>query len=261
MLNYALSEVSILVNGNSVAKYHKDGKVYVEAKEGSEYEISIKNHGPSRILAVASVDGLNVLTGEQSSIEDSGYVIGAYSSYRIKGFRYNDEKVGAFKFVKKSQSYAGSKNDGSIANCGVIGVIVYDEHQPYVDWTLTSTSTLISMNNDSSDSSYTLKSIEPYSSKTINASYLSQTDGAEGLSCKSVADVRSFDMGSGWGKSKESKVTKTEFTRGEKTQRFEIYYASRQSLISMGIIQPRTSQVAFPKSFPKYASPPPGWVE
>lgn len=280
MLNYALSEVTILVNGNSVAKYHKDGKVYVEAKEGSEYEISIKNHGSSRILAVTSVDGLNVLTGEQSSTEDSGYVIGGYSACRIKGFRYNDERVGAFKFVKKSQSYAKSKKDGSVVNCGVIGVVVYEEHQPYTDWVITSTGTGPFYNQRDGGVGAPLKWMEPYTTCTagnvgLNADYSSQTRGGIGaISCKSLSSagqavnysnssnvLRSFDMGSGWGKSKESKVTSTEFTRGTKTQRFEIYYASREALIDMGVIQPKLNQVAFPKSFPKYAKPPSGWVE
>lgn len=279
MINYALSEVSILVNGNSVAKYHKDGKVYIEAKEGSEYEISIKNHGSSRILAVTSVDGLNVLTGEQASTEDSGYVIGGYSACRIKGFRYNDEKVGAFKFVKKSQSYAKSKKDGSVVNCGVIGVIVYEEHQPYTDWAITTTITGPFYNQRDGGSGAPLKLLESYTTCTadscgLNTDYSSQTKGGIGaVSCNSLSSVtslnyndtskvlRSFDMGSGWGKAKESKVTSTEFTRGEKTQRFEIYYASREALIDMGVIQPKMNQVAFPKSFPKYAKPPEGWVE
>lgn len=275
MLNYALSEVTILVNGNSVANHHKDGKVYVEAKEGSEYEISIKNHGSSRILAVTSVDGLNVLTGEQASTEDSGYVIAGYSACRIKGFRYNDEKVGAFKFVKKSQSYAKSKKDGSVVNCGVIGVVVYDEHQPYVDWTITSTNNGFYNQRDGGTGA-PLKWMEPYTTCTadscgLDADYssgLSKTVSCNSLSAGTAVNysntsnvLRSFDMGSGWGKAKESKVTSTEFTRGTKTQRFEIYYASREALIDMGVIQPKMNQVAFPKSFPKYAKPPSGWIE
>ena len=67
--------VDILVNGNSTAKYYKDGKVYVEAKDGSEYEILIKNNGFNKVLAVSSVDGLNVLNGEPSREVDSGYII------------------------------------------------------------------------------------------------------------------------------------------------------------------------------------------
>lgn len=268
MLNYALSEVTILVNGNSVAKHTKDGKVYVEAKEGSEYEISIKNHGSSRILAVTSVDGLNVLTGEQASTEDSGYVIAGYSACRIKGFRYNDEKVGAFKFVKKSQSYAKSKKDGSVVNCGVVGVVVYDENQPYIDWTVTSTG--LCGNGTTPEHMKLITMNEPYYTRANgvggSSDYSSKSQGNT-MSCASLnynntSNVLcSFDMGSGWGKSKESKVTSTEFTRGDKTQRFEIYYASREALIDMGVIQPKMNQVAFPKSFPKYANPPAGWVE
>ena len=266
MLNYAMSEVTILVNGNAVAKHHKDGKVYIEAKEGSEYEISIKNHGSSRILAVASVDGLNVLTGEPASTEDSGYVISGYSACRIKGFRYNDERVGAFKFVKKSDSYAESKRDGSVVNCGVIGVVIYDEHQPHIDWTVITSDT-------SSDpmwykDPYNITCTTGLTGRSVGSTKADYSSGI--VSCASTnysnttfnspSVLRSFDMGSGWGKSKESKVTSTEFTRGNNRGQFEIYYASREALIDMGVIQPKMNQVAFPKSFPKYAKPPVGWV-
>ncbi len=234
--------VDILVNGNSTAKYYKDGKVFIEAKDGSEYEILIKNNSFNKILAVSSVDGLNVLSGEPSCENDGGYIINCYDSYRIKGFRYSDEKVGAFEFSKKENSYASSKSKEYSINCGVIGVRSYNENINYT----------ISTNSVSTK----------WINLTTNGCTIDNTpiitcahNGVEHLS------LNSFDMGSSWGRSKESKVTPTDFDRGVISYSSDIYYASRGSLIEMGVIQTNKSQVAFPNSFPRYAIPPKGWKE
>lgn len=234
---YNPMDVNILVNGNSVAKYYKDGKTYIEAKDGSEYEIQIKNNHCQRVLAVASVDGLNVITGEPASIEDSGYVINPYDSFRIKGFRYSDEKVGAFKFVSKDKSYASEKQVSE--NCGVIGVKIFNDATSY---TVTGTNIL----------KYTVEDIP--SSPYIQPLVCDKSYGSNVVMCCN------FDMGSGWGSSKESKVTHTNFERGYVTHTFEFYYASRKALIDMGVIESSAPKISFPKSFPKYATPPKNWM-
>jgi hypothetical protein len=67
-------------------------------------------------------------------------------------------------------------------------------------------------------------------------------------------------MGSTWGQKVESKVVETEFERGSLTFSLDIYYASRQALIDMGVPINVGPQVSFPQSFPgKYATPPPNW--
>ena len=238
-------DVNILVNGHSVAKYYKDGKTYIEAKDGSEYEIQIKNNYFNRVLAVASVDGLNVLTGKLASTEDGGYVINPYNSYKIKGFRYSDEKVGAFKFTSKKNSYAEEKQVSE--NCGIIGVRIFNDAAAYTYTT--------SAHDYTQD--YTLKSnFIPKANtnnmyKDMSANCLSSTNNV--VNCN-------FDMGSTWGSSKDSKVTSTEFERGYVVNSFDFYYASRNALIEMGVIEESTPKVSFPKSFPNYATPPKNWI-
>lgn len=120
--------IDILVNGSPVAKYYdKTGKCFVQANEGSEYEIKIHNNNWYRVLAVVSVDGLSVLTGKTASTEDAGYVINGYSSYKIKGYRYDNSSVGAFKFTGKNESYSATKGKNAKKNCGVIGICIYKE--------------------------------------------------------------------------------------------------------------------------------------
>src|ERR1700710_872043 len=101
-------DIHILVNGNRCKQYNHDGRIYIEAKEGSDYAIEIKNNAWKRILAVCSVDGLDILTGKKASDASPGYVINGMYSNRFDGFRVSNEKVAKFVFTYKDRgdSYA-----------------------------------------------------------------------------------------------------------------------------------------------------------
>ena len=73
--------------------------------------------------------------------------------------------------------------------------------------------------------------------------------------------LHGFDMGTKWGEAKESKVVEVEFERGTLALTTNIYYASRQSLLEMGVPLGSEKQVSFPEPFTdsKYAKPPKGW--
>ena len=133
-------DLNITVNGSRCKQYYHQGKIFIQANPGSEYSIEIKNNHWKRILAVSSVDGLNVLTGKSANELDSGYIINGYSSEKIKGFRFSDNEWALFKFGYKfnGKTYAQSKNDGSEQNCGVIGVRLFYEKE--LVWTTTYTS-------------------------------------------------------------------------------------------------------------------------
>jgi hypothetical protein len=273
--------IDILVNGNSCKQYNHDGKIFIEAKEGSEYEIKINNNQWHRILAVSAVDGLNVLTGETASEQDSGYVINGYDSMRIKGFRYSDEKVGAFKFTSKGKSYTNDK--GMANNVGVIGVRLFGEKyntyrqiistypakntytSPTIwDTTFTHDSGITDKHN------FYLQNNMTFSSGASNSVLRSANNS---LSARGISDAtyccvdysaeisaKGLDMGTGWGQVKESKVTTVDFEKGDLTFSFDIYYASRESLLEMGVPLIKETKVSFPPSFPKkYATPPKGW--
>lgn len=76
----------------------------------------------------------------------------------------------------------------------------------------------------------------------------------------STNEPRGFDLGTKFGESKESKVIEVKFEKGILGYSTNIYYASRQSLIEMGIPMGNEKQVSFPEPFTdKYAKPPSGW--
>ena len=124
-------EVEVLIKGRPVRVFPFNGKMFIEARYGSEYEIRIKNNNYYRIMAVCSVDGLSVLDGKEATKDGAGYVINAYSSYEIKGFRSDNNTVGAFKFTKKKNGYA-KEVTGSSQNSGIIGVAVFAEKVNYI---------------------------------------------------------------------------------------------------------------------------------
>lgn len=119
--------LDILVNGKLLRTIEHKGKTYLPVpKVGAEYEIRVWNHGPHRIVAIVSVDGLSVINGQPASESHSGYIVAPYSSIRIKGWRRSLDTVAAFAFVDREQSYANLT--GRPENVGVIGLIAIEEH-------------------------------------------------------------------------------------------------------------------------------------
>ncbi|HTV21256.1 MAG TPA: hypothetical protein VMG12_21365 [Polyangiaceae bacterium] len=97
---------------------------------GERYALAIENSTAARFEVVASVDGLDVLDGEGASFEKRGYLIGAYSSVLIDGFRRSDAEVAAFRLGDVARSYAASK--GQARNVGVVGFALFEERRAAV---------------------------------------------------------------------------------------------------------------------------------
>jgi hypothetical protein len=95
---------------------------------GERYALLIENHSGERFEAVVSVDGLDVLDGENGDLDKRGYLVNAYSSVLIDGFRRSNDEVAAFRLGDVGNSYAASK--GKARNVGVIGFALFDERQP-----------------------------------------------------------------------------------------------------------------------------------
>lgn len=105
----------------------RDGKNYfLKAKDGQSYQLQYENHSDKTFEIVASVDGLDVLTGQEASKYASGYVLGPHRTLKIEGFRKSDSAVASFTFGKPDESYAANSSQGSIDNTGIIGTVVYE---------------------------------------------------------------------------------------------------------------------------------------
>jgi len=120
--------VRVLANGRPVREYSKNGLTFIESRNGSSYTIKVGNDNAFRVMVIVSVDGLDVITGKAAEDSNQGYLINAYSSTEIKGYRLSDDTSAAFVFTSKDESYVANAT-GDARNSGVIGVRVFEEKE------------------------------------------------------------------------------------------------------------------------------------
>ncbi len=111
--------------GRMLPVYWHGGERHVAGEPGHEYEIRLCNRTHGRVLAVTSVDGVNVLSGRTASHDQGGYVIDSYGGLEVDGWRKNMDEVAAFYFTSLPDSYAA--RTGRPDNVGVIGVALFRE--------------------------------------------------------------------------------------------------------------------------------------
>lgn len=257
--------VEMTVNGRPVKVYNHEGKNFIEARDGSEYEIKIKNNFYNRVMAVASVDGLDVLTGEPANLNGNGYVIEPYGWLTIKGFRRTMDDVGAFKFTKKEQSYASEK--GQESNVGVIAVAFFHEkvHYPVYNITTDSLGGFLNSNtttySTSSSTSFNLNCSTTTSNSNLNST--TKTVRSYGGGQSASLNNETFKAGTTWGEKKIDKVTTTTFEKASESP-FQIgtfYYDFKDGLEKMGIKLVPEKNIVLPNPFPgQFAEPPKNWL-
>jgi hypothetical protein len=113
--------------GQQLTVYPHRGEYYVAGTPGNHYAVSLRNSQGNRLLAVVSVDGVNVISGETASRHQSGYVLAPYGATEINGWRKSQQQIAAFIFSDEASSYAA--RTGRPANIGVIGVAIFREQQ------------------------------------------------------------------------------------------------------------------------------------
>ncbi len=112
-------------NGRPLRGIHDGARTYALGHDGDRYVIHVDNHTRARLEAVATVDGLDVMDGDDGSYEKRGYVIAPYDSLDIEGFRDSQGSVRAFRFGATDDSYASRRGKGR--NVGVVGVALFRE--------------------------------------------------------------------------------------------------------------------------------------
>jgi hypothetical protein len=105
--------------------YWHQGRAYIAGKPGNEYQVTLRSRQAQDVLAIVSVDGVNVITGETANPDHSGYVLDAYASTEVNGWRKSLSEVAQFNFTNLGNSYAA--RSGRPDNVGVIGVAVFRE--------------------------------------------------------------------------------------------------------------------------------------
>ncbi|MBC7984378.1 MAG: hypothetical protein H7Y02_11045 [Candidatus Obscuribacterales bacterium] len=226
-LSAAQVQIVDRATGQALSTYKHRGKLYVAGEPGHEYEIRIHNRSAQRTLAVTSVDGVNVITGETSAVNQSGYVIDAYGFTGIEGWRKSMSHTARFYFTKLPDSYAA--RTGRPDNVGVIGVALFRERAPCC--------------------------LEKELRRESDAAGASAPAAQERASADQTSPSRKAEskLGTGHGRSEYSAASYTNFERAADmpNETVVIYYDSRRNLLAQGIIPSHTKYAhRMPQPFP-----------
>ena len=256
-----IAEITIMDRDRGIAltPYYHRGEWWVAGTPGARYAIVIRNRTGGRLLAVTSVDGVNVLSGDSAAWNQIGYVFEPGQGYEITGWRKSDADVAAFTFTAAPNSYAA--RTGRAENIGVIGVAVFRERPPvqaYAPPPRVSES-MTPGQDEKAGAGAAREQAAPAATPPPLAS-----DSVTNRPIVPSAPLESR-LGTGHGAREYSYVTHTEFERlqSEPNEVIRIRYDSLENLVAMGIIrQPRTTPRA-PDPFPgsgqrRFVPDPPG---
>ena len=226
-------EIVDAASGRALPSWQHAGRTWVAGEPGARYALRVRNTTPRRLLAVVSVDGVNVLSGESATYGQNGYVFEAWRTATIDGWRKSLTETAAFYFTELPDSYAA--RTGRPQDLGVIGCAVFEEYVP--------------------------PAVAPMPSVTERAK--ARGESAAGPAAESRESARDQSMaaaprlGTGHGERLHSVVTTTSFQRASSTPKavIAIHYDRLSSLIARGIVPPPA--VAEPNPFPQQFVPDP----
>ena len=242
------------VDGTALPVYHKDGRNYIVGVPGHEYAVRIRNLTGARVLVVTSVDGVNVISGDTAAPSQSGYVLEGWGSVEIGGWRKNLSRTAAFYFTDLGDSYAA--RTGRPQNVGVIGVAVFEEKaRPRIsqrnydyrarkdDWP-----------GEAGAGAPPMKERAEAQAMPAPAPSASPPASMEAPRQNYADEMKSMGkLGTGHGRSEESRVTVTTFERATSNpaETVAIQYDRRENLLAMGVIPQYTPYIARnPNPFP-----------
>lgn len=243
-------------NGDWLPSWSWRGQQWIAGTPGHRYSVRLTNNTGERVLVVLSVDGINAVSGQTASPSQSGYVLDAWQSTEINGWRKSLDDVAQFVFTDLGDSYAA--RTGRPANIGVIGAAVFQERPVY--------------RSPSYPAPRPYPSYPPYARNQEEAAKAERSAGnaapapaSAERAREAVADTAAAQsIGTGHGAREWSPVSQTEFVRASRSpsQVVELRYDEYANLVARGVV-PRYRDRAYrpdsPRAFPEsfVADPPP----
>ncbi len=253
-----IADVVIIDRGTGVAltPHLYNGDYWVAGNPGATYAIEIRNHLDRRLLAVTSVDGVNVISGATAGWNQTGYVFNPRQDYQITGWRKSDTQVAAFTFTASPNSYAA--RTGRPANVGIIGIALFRERPLQEAYTAPAAAPEPPPSSPPAPLRDSASRAPQPSSAAARA-----PEPAERF--PETAAAPALKLGTGHGEREYSYVTNTEFERlqSQPNEVIRIRYDSLDNLVAMGIIDRPHPAVAAANPFPasaqlQYVPDPPG---
>jgi hypothetical protein len=211
--------------GRSLPVYWHGGRAYVAGKPGNEYQLSLRSRQGEDLLAVLSVDGVNVITGQSASVQQSGYVLAPGRALDVRGWRKDLSRTAAFYFTSLSDSYAA--RTGRPDNVGAIGVALFRR-----------------------------KPQEPAPAISQPYSRAEKSNDSAGAAASRSAEAQ---LGTGHGRTETSQARYVGFERAssEPSETVVIYYDSYANLMARGIVPRQPAPRPGPNPFPGFVVDPP----
>ena len=253
----SLVDVSVIDRdtGSVLPTHRHDGKLYVAGIPGHRYSVRLYNRTSSRVLTVLSVDGVNAISGQTANPNQSGYVLDAWQSTEVEGWRKNMSEIAQFNFTALDNSYAA--RTGRPNNVGVIGVAVFREKPPV--WR--ERDDRISMQEAESqprskDSAAAPSPAAPASAGAAQAAKSANAPAgaarADSLAAQRPTPKPEESLGTGHGARESSYASYTTFERASSSpdEVDSVWYDSYRNLVARGVIPTPRPIAVEPQPFP-----------
>jgi hypothetical protein len=225
--------------GQVLALYQKDGRNYVAGRPGARYAIRLHNQTGARVLVVLAVDGVNVISGQTASWQQTGYVLSPYGSTDISGWRKSETAVAAFEFAALSDSYAA--RTGRPDNVGVMGMAVFFEKPQ-------SAAAQIRVAPGEMDADKAAAAEASPGSVTRRQAPVAAAPAA----AQKLADAERLGTAHGQREWSVSRSVNFERQSGSPQLTFEVMYDSYANLVTAGVIPSSVAQAPWPpRAFPR----------
>ena len=281
-------ELQVLVDGSPARTFQQAGETFVLGHLGARYTLRLVNHSGRRIEAVVSVDGRDAIDGKPADWQGKrGYLVPAWGSAEIDGWRLSREEAAAFRFSTVPESYAGKT--GNAREVGVIGVAIFPERwqqpprpvyappapPPAWNGAERNRSKLQPLKDDWQPSD-ARESGQPGQAPSAADAPPASSGAAPQADLKAAPEAharRSIQrpgLGTEFGEAVPSRLTEVPFERAQRRPQtlLGVRYDDRAGLVALGIdVDGRTQGEAdlrrsaepFPVVERGYAEPPPGW--
>jgi hypothetical protein len=242
----ALADVTVIDrdSGAQLSTYYYQGEYWIAGRPGGRFAIEIRNCTEGRLLAVTSVDGINVISGATAAWHQTGYVFDPGQRYQITGWRKSQEEVAAFFFTDLYNSYAA--RTGRPANVGVIGLALFRERRPMPVYSPPQIAPFAREGEPVAQGAPA--AAPPVASASASGPLAERAGGA--LPAPAAAAAK---LGTGHGAREYSYVQDTDFVRlhPEPDEVVRVRYDSLENLVAMGVLPPTAPAPPTPNPFPR----------
>jgi hypothetical protein len=128
---HLVPDMDIVVGGRPQPQYRHNGRLFVEALKGREYQIRLRNPYDVRVAVALSVDGLNTIDARETTAGSARkWVLGPRQTVVLSGWQVSQDAARRFEFTTEEQSYGRAL--GRTANLGIISAVFFKERTPIV---------------------------------------------------------------------------------------------------------------------------------